>query len=67
MPYRGVTVFAEDTYGVLFHRKLIAGLENKKIIPRGKLGLKDSPPGPVTTASGRSWQPESEPANTRLS
>ncbi|MEB3846167.1 MAG: hypothetical protein GSR83_03865 [Desulfurococcales archaeon] len=43
MPYRGVTVFAEDTYGVLFHRKLIAGLENKKIIPRGKVRVKRLP------------------------
>ncbi len=43
MSYRGVIVFAEDTYGVLFHRKLIAGMEDKGIIPRGKVRVKRLP------------------------
>ena len=40
---RKVTVFAEDTYGVLFHRRLIAGLEGRGVIPSGRVRVKRLP------------------------
>jgi len=38
-----VTVFAEDTYGVLFHRRLIGGLEDRGVIPGGRVRVKRLP------------------------